>query len=102
MATKKQLNEVLKPMFKAWDRYALGLTTGGTSVPLPKPIQWEGYEINIQLVRLSRVLCNVPFPFACFEFLYQASKNGKRVVGGQTFRGEFIDALFRHMKRELV
>ncbi|AGS81127.1 hypothetical protein [Caulobacter phage Cr30] len=102
MATKKQLNEVLKPMFKAWDRYALGLTTGGTPAPLPQPIQWEGYEISIQLVRRGRVLCGVPFPFALFEFWYQASKEGKRVVGGQTIRGEFIDALFKRMKKEMV
>lgn len=91
--TKKELNAALVPLFKAYDRYALGLTTGGKRVPKPEPIEWRGMSIDIALVRRARPVCGVPFPFALFEFWYEASIDGKRVVqvGG---RPSFIDAVF--------
>lgn len=99
-ATKKVLNEALKPIFAQADRYALGLTTGGTKAPRHEPIIWRGLKIDIQIVKRSRVICNVPFPFAVFEFWYEASRDGKRIVGGFSGRPSFIDAVFRYHARE--
>lgn len=100
-ATKKGLNEALKPLFAEADRYALGLTTGGTRAPRHTPISWRGFTIDIAIIRRARVVTGVPFPFACFEFWYEASLDGKVVVqvGG---RPSFIDALFHYCARNNV
>lgn len=99
-ATKKELNEVLKPLYKAYDRYALGFTTGGTAVEKPQALEWRGLKIDIQLVRRSKILTGVPFPQAVIEFHYRAFKDN-RLVTQWTGRPSFIDAVFRIMKDEL-
>jgi hypothetical protein len=100
-ATKKELNSVLSPLFKEYDRFALGLTTGGNRVPKPAAIEWRGLSLDIQVVRRARAVCGVPFPFAVFEFWYEASQNGKMIVqvGG---RPSFIDAVFRCAAKGLL
>lgn len=96
--TKKELNLVLVPMFKAADLYALGLCANGREAPRHEPITWRGFKMDIQVVRRPRVVCGVPFPFALFEFWYEGKHDGKRVVAAST-RPEFIDALFRYCAR---
>lgn len=97
--TKKALNEALKPLYAAYDRFALGLTTGGTRVARPQPIEWNGLTIDIQLIRRSRVLCGVPFPQAVMEFHYEAFRDGQRIVSWSG-RPSFIDAVFRALSKE--
>ncbi len=99
-ATKKALNEALKPLFAEYDRYALGFLNM-PKVAKPQAIEWRGFTIDIQLVRRSKVVCNVPFPFACFEFWYEASLDGKRIIqmGG---RPSFIDAVFAYCHRNNI
>ena len=92
--TKKELNEALRPLFRAYDRYALGLCTGGTRVPRPDPIEWRGLTFNISLIRRGRAIPGVPFPFAVMEFHYEAFLDGARLVSWPG-RPEFIDRVFR-------
>jgi hypothetical protein len=93
--TKKELNEALKPLFAAYDRYALALMRGERP-PVPEAIEWRGMTFRIQLVRRGHVVCNVPAPFSCFEFHYEAFVDGKRVASWPG-RPSFIDVVFRWM-----
>lgn len=100
-ATKKELNAVLAPLFKEYDRFALGLISGGTRVPKPASIEWRGLKLDISVIRRGRVVCNVPAPFSLFEFHYEAFRDGERIVSWPG-RPSFIDALFHyHAKRGL-
>lgn len=100
-ATKKALNEALKPLFREYDRFALGLLTGGKRVPKPEPIEWGGYKIDISVIRRARVVCNVPAPFSLVEFHYEAFRDGVRVVSWPG-RPSFIDALFRYSAKNNI
>lgn len=103
-ATKKELNAVLAPLFKEYDRFALGLTSSSAPrIAKPKPIHWRGYDLDIQVVKRGKVVCGVPFPFAVFEFWYEAKRDGKLVVQvGDGGRPSFINALFRYSVRNNI
>ena len=99
--TKKALNEALKPLFKAYDRYALGLTGSAVRTEKPQPIMWEGYELDIAIARRNQIVRNVPFPFAVFEFEYRAKLDGQLVVaisGRPSFTGE----LMHHLRKRSI
>lgn len=99
-ATKKELNEVLKPLFKAYDRYALGFLTV-FKVAKPDAIEWRGLTIDMEISRRRRVVCNVPMPFSVYEFSYNVKIEGKKVICVNG-RPSFIDAVFSYCKRNNI
>lgn len=99
--TKKSLNEALAPLFKAYDRHALGIMGTMPKTPRPQPITWRGLTVDIALVRRPRIVCNVPAPFSAMEFLYEARRDGQKIVA-QSGRPNFVDAVFAWHNRNGV
>jgi hypothetical protein len=102
--TKKAMREAVTPFRKAAERFGCSLLTGGPrGVPKPSPLEWNGFTIDVEYVRRSRVVCGVPAPHYALEFWYSVT----HAEHGQLCRGvtgsvAAIDAAFTVMRRRGV
>ena len=91
--SKKALREALVPLRKAAENYAMEHLVWARPCANPKPVEFAGYQIDVNFIRRPRVVCGVPFPYAVLWIEYVA-KRGEQKISGEN-GGEFVDRFFR-------